>query len=346
MLCCWGCLFVFIIGFLVSVLNYIDITYTHVWDGTRALGDLLYILPAAILFTGAVQIGAAWYARGTDLRAFSKSILIYSVVYILVALIGGLLGLQDSGLILAPALALLAQLITLIYFFKYPTHNGQYSLPRFCSCFKKHINVATTATGVTFVNTLSLTAPIFLLSQIYSVSDLGIYALMTRLLTTPLSVLTKSLSISFWSRAAELGRENKLEEMLRLYKRVCMLMLLPALLVVVVCFIGSNMIVPFLGEKWGDAGAVLLAIIPYLIGMAVASPTNHLWVIEKQGYQFLADGARLFLMVACTIAAYYFSWSFSVAVLMLSISSLVGHAILIAIHIVAYNFLIKRQVGL
>ena len=249
---------------------------------------------------------------------------------------------RDSGLILAAVVALFAQIVVLLHFFCYPAHKGRYSSLRFCSNFKQHINVATTATGVTFVNTLSLTAPIFLLSQVYAVSDLGVYALVTRLLITPLGILTKSLSISFWSRAAELARENKLGELLRLYKRVCLLMTMPAVLVVIVCVVGSQLIVPVLGNQWEDAGTVLLAIIPFLIGVSIASPTNHLWVIDRQSYQFIADGVRLLLMLVSIVAANHFNWSFSYAVLALSISSLIGHVILFAVHIFSYSSLLKR----
>ncbi len=342
-LCCWGVLFILATCSLASLIIYLDRNYAKIWDGIRDLDGLIYFLPVAIFLTGGVQLGIAWFARGTDLQPFSRSILVYTIAYIVVAMACGLFDFSNSGLILAAVAALLAQLVSLLFYFPSTVPVRRLTVRRFYSIFKQHINVATTATGVTFVNTLSLTAPVFLLSQVYALSDLGIYALMSRLITTPLGVLTKALSISFWSRAAELGRENKLKDLHQLYKRVCLIMTIPAMLAALVCLVGSLVVVPILGSQWQDAGPVLLAIIPYLVGLSIASPTNHLWVIKRQSYQFIADGTRLILMVVCTVCAYYFEWSFGMAVLSLSLSSLVGHMILIAIHMVLHKALMQRQ---
>ena len=296
------------------------------------LGPWLYMLPVAIFFTGIVQIGAAWHARSTHLKAFSRSLLVYTGVYLVVAIVGGLIGMSGSGLILATVFALLGQILVL---WKYSSHD-RFRLPskkRAMAGFRRHFRVANTATGVTFVNTLSLTAPVFLLSQVYTVSDLGIYALMSRLVTTPLGVLTKSLSLSFWSRAAELGREKNVYELHKLYVKVCMTMGIPAFLVALACVVGSYIVVPVLGSQWHDAGPVLLAIVPFVIGHSIASPTNHLWVIEKQEFQYFADCLRLILMLVSILFAYYFQFTFTTTVLLLSFSSLIGHIVLVMIHV-------------
>jgi O-antigen/teichoic acid export membrane protein len=294
-----------------------------------------------MLLSGIAQVGAAWYARSTYLQAFSRSILVYTAVYILTALVCGVFGMSDSGLILAVVFSLVGQILSLMYYLDIQGYQGKLTKSRICCSFRNNIQLATTATGVTFVNTLSLTAPIFLLAQVYPVSDLGVYALMTRLVTTPLGVLTKSLSLSFWSKAAEYGREKKIGELNRLYIKVCMVMTIPALMVAIVCFIGSYFIVPILGSQWQGSSAVLLAIIPFVVGSCIASPTNHLWVIDKQSYQFIADGARLLLMLFTTIAASNYQWSFNSAVLLLSISSFIGHALLVGIHIYLHRQLMR-----
>jgi O-antigen/teichoic acid export membrane protein len=344
-LCCWGVLFSIGICLVITCLVYIELSNTRFWAGSSALGKLLYLLPIAVFLTGLVQLGAAWYARGTILLHFSRSIIVYSIVYTLVAILGGWLGLKDSGLILAAVSALLGQVTTLVYLTRDARVTGKATKSRIYCSFKRHINAATTTSGVAFFNTLSLTAPVFLLSQVYTVAELGIYALMTRLITTPLGVLTKSLSISFWSRAAELGREKNYKELHRLYIRVCAVMGIPALLVTAACLIGSQIIAPVLGDQWLDAGPILTAIIPLVVGISIASPTNHLWVIEKQSYQFIADGTRMLLMVICIIAADMFDWSFGVAVLALSISSFVGHMLLVLIHLLMHRRLISAIFG-
>ena len=342
-LCCWGFVIIAIVSVLAMVFIFYEKSYFNIWNESVVMGLWLYLLPIAILFSGTVQLGASWYARSTNLKPFSRSILMYTIVYLLVALLAGVFGMGGGGLIVAATMALVGQVIVLAYFFRFTSYKRMYSWVRIFATFKTHIGVATTATGVTFVNTLSLTAPIFLLSQVYAVSDLGVYALMSRLITTPLGVLTKSLSISFWSRAAELGRQKRILELHKLYVRVCFAMALPALLITVVCLVGSFLVVPVLGAYWHDAGPILLGIIPYVVGLSIASPTNHLWVLRRQSYQYFADGTRLVLMIVVTILSYHFKWSFGLAVFLLSTASLVGHLILVATHIVLHKSLMRER---
>ena len=322
-----------------AILAY-DFPLLDAWRGTGELGKLLLLIPLAIVALGFVKIGSGWFARETDLSPVSKSVIVYTLAYLIIAIVGGIAGLKDTALVLAIVGSYSAQFLTLFCYSNISVNRGSITSKRVWVVGKNNFPDASSLSIVMFVNTLSFAAPVFLLAQIYSVVELGGYALVLRLVITPLGVLTKSLSVSFWSRAAELARENRLQELHSLYKKVCFLMLAPALLAVGFCVVGSWVTPHLLGENWDEASKVLLVIIPYVVGFAIVSPTNHLWVLNRQLYQLFADGSRIGLMVVCICLANIFDWPFSWAVLALSVSSLVGHLILFRTHILVHKSLL------
>lgn len=307
------------------------------------LGTLAYWLPAAVLATGFVQIGSARLARSTELKVVSRSVVVYSIIYLILGLIGGAMGTGATGLTLSAIVALWCQVLTLILYTKRnPVRRVSYK--RLHGIFRRNIRVASTASVVTLVNTISFAAPVFLLSLVYPMAQVGLYVLMVRLIATPLGVVTKSLALSFWSRSAELVRAKDYNGTWRLYLKVTFTLSILAAGVALACLLINRYLAFFLGSEWIDAGPVLVASIPYLIGVAMVSPTNHLWVLERQGRQLFADGLRLLLISLSVTAAYQLKLEFTVTVLLISCSSLAGHAALFYMHAMIYRYLRQQTV--
>lgn len=342
-LCIYAISCVFLASLICILLLAFDAELLYLWRGRSELGQLIYYLPLAIVAMGCIQIVNSWFARETFISPVSKSVVSYTVSYLLFAITGGILGFGTSALIFANIGSLYVQMLTMAHYLQTTQVAKHITKNRTLAIGKKNLPHASTLTLVRFVNTLSLTAPVFLLAQIYSVKELGAYALMLRLVVTPLGILTKSLSLSFWSRAAELTRENRLIELHSLYKKVSAVMILPALLALIGCTVGSKVVPLVLGNDWEETGSVLLMIVPYVIGVAIVSPTNHLWVLEKQRYQLIADCTRLLLMLISIFLAHFLHFSFTSAVLALSVSSLIGHIILFLTHIILHRKMLNQN---
>lgn len=316
---------------------YLELNHFSMWKEIGDIGPLLYLLPVAILFTGLLQLGNAWFARETVMRAVGVSVIVYTVSYLIVALLSGWLNMGYAGLIVAAVFALSFRFLAML---KYISIDGlwrRFSLKKVFTVFKKYRWLSSISSVVTLVNALSLSAPVFLLSMNYSVADVGIFALVFRILGTPLGILTKALSLSFWSEAADLIRQKKYRNLQRIYLKVSALLFCVAVVVSVLSFFAAQLIEPLLGENWQGAGAVTIALIPYLFGVIVVSPTNHLWVLKRHELQLFADCCRLLLMAASIYIAHEYEWGLSSSVLALALSSLAGHLILFSTHLVLHN---------
>jgi hypothetical protein len=73
------------------------------------------------------------------------------------------------------------------------------------------------------------------------------------------------------------------------------------------------------------------------IGGLVFSGLGHLIVLRKQHYQLVADLTRLLLMIGTTWTAAKFGLDGATAILMVSLSSLLGHVVFFAAHLMAYR---------
>ena len=305
--------------------------------GLDVLGSAIYLLPCALLATGIVELCGAWYARDTHLKPVSRGVVVYSVVYLSCGLLLGVLGIGVYGLVGSAVVALGCQVATLLYFGGFSLQSIKKISIDLRQIFLRHVNVASTAALVTLVNTISFALPVLLFSHIFLLSEVGLYVLMTRLVATPLGVITKSLSISFWSRSAELARENRFDIVWSLYLRVTLSLSILAVGIACFCLLVNRYIAFFLGDNWSDAGPVLVASIPYLVGLAIASPTNHLFVLKKQIYQLYADGLRIFLIIVILYISAKYSFQFTTTVLLVSTASLIGHAALFLVHVIVYR---------
>ena len=339
-----GCSMLVLVCCIVALHAAVQPPYLALWRGTAVLGSLLWWLPVALAGLGLHQLYAGWYVRGRDLTLVSRARIMQSVGYVVAALVAAWLGFGAGGLVLATTLSWWCSLGTLTTGASGLTRAvRRLSLARTVHILRLTFARSSTMAGVQLVNTISLTAPIVLLGQVYSATELGWYSLMMRLVATPLTIITAALALSFWSRAAELARENRYEALRSTYLRMTLYLLVPASIVLLVALFGPLLVEPVLGSEWRGAGPVLTALAPMLIGITLFSPTNHLQVLEMQGWQLIGDGARLSLMVLTIVAARRFELEFTTAVFAISMSSLIGHLSLFATNLFAHR---KLQHGL
>jgi len=158
----------------------------------------------------------------------------------------------------------------------------------------------------------------------------------------PVSLISSALSQSFWTQAAEQVRTGKFLELHRSYLEITKLLGLIAIIVSAACFFGSYLVEAVFGQDWAPAGPILIAMIPYLVGLIMFSPTNHLVVFNRQGLQILVDGTRIALVFASAFFAGVFGWSMLTTVSLMAISSLIGHLLLFSFQLV----LQRHSIGL
>jgi len=314
------------------------------WAGAAELGPLLWWLPLAVAALGLHHLGASWFVLEKELSLVSRARIMQSIGYLIAALACAALSFTRSGLVVAVVASWTASALVLT--------GGLGPLKaaaRKLSADKVQRIAALTyaeasrTAGVGFVNTVSSIAPVLLLAQVYSVAEVGIYSLMMRMIGTPLTVVTSSLALSFWSRAAELAREKRYAVLRATFLKTTAYLGVPALGVLAICLFGPPYVPLVLGQEWAHAGPVLTALAPLLIGSVMFSAPSHLIVLRRQGFQVIADGLRLVLMVLVVIASHRFQLPFELAVLGVALSSLAGHLTLFAIQLLLHRRLRLSQ---
>ena len=304
------------------------------WKGFKDLRPFLLLLPIALVGSGMHQLMQAWFIREASLTAVSKTKIAQSVAGTGLNIAGGIAGLGAFGLI---ASSLVSAWVGIGVLFRHAyglwASVTKLSFTRIKACWKRFWREVTFSTMVSIVNTMSLSVTPMLLVQYYSVTEVGWYALMYRLAIAPIGMFTVAIGQSFWAEAAQLVKRDR-KALRSLYIKTTKRLILLSLPIISICAAGPIFVAPLFGKtEWVGAGYVLPAIIPMVFGSIVFSPTNHLIVFGKQHLQLVCDITRFLLIITALIVAKLAMFDFVTAVLLMSLSSLVGHIILFIIHI-------------
>ena len=304
--------------------------------GKSGLGNAVLLIPVLMLGAGVVDLLQGWFVRGNDLRFVSRSKVAQSSASTAVALAGGVLGWGALGLIWAfivsrwTGMVMLGRNAQQLWL-----HLGRLTARRVRTAFLRHRREAGWSVLVSLVNAASLSSTVFMLAAFFTLREVGWYTFMLRIASGPINLIATSLAQSFWSTAAEKARERQFAELRALHFRATRRLASLAIPIVLGCCAGPFVVGPLFGKEWDEAGHVLLAMMPMLVGAAVFSPTNHLVVYQRQAYQLLSD----LLSIALSFAAIYLGvrlrLSFAASILMMSIAIFSTYVLRFYLHIVA-----------
>lgn len=326
-------LFFSILLFVVLLTCHLQMSF---WKGFEVLGWLIEMLPLTVIGAGLYQLLSAWYVRKADLTAVGRTKINQSIAGCSLKSVFGLLNGGALGLVLSTVLSEWTGVATL-----FKKADGLYdnikvlSFDSLIITFKCFWRETIASTAVSVLNCASLTATPIVLSQYYSTSEVGWYALMFSCAVMPLSLFTVSLGQGFWSEAAQLARHDK-DRLKRLYFDTTRRLLIVSIPVALICLTGPLYVGLLFGEAdWSGAGLILSALTPMIVGALVFSPTNHLVVFSKQHYQVCADVMRLAAIILCIHCGAAIGLSISIVVFMISLVSLVSHFALFVVHLLS-----------
>ena len=199
------------------------------------------------------------------------------------------------------------------------------------------------STFVSCVNTASSMAMFLLLALVYPVESVGLFAFTHKLVAAPLGTIAQALSQSFWAHAATLTRAGNYRTIQSDFLKLSKLLGAFAAVMVAACFAMAPLFEVIFGQEWAAMGTVLICMAPLIVGLVVVSPTNHLVVLNRQGLQLFADLLRLVLVSGAVWLAMVLDWDFPLAILGMSVGSLLGHAVLFLIQIAVHRQLVHKQ---
>lgn len=300
--------------------------------GAAILGPLLFLLPVGVLVFALRDILNAWYLRKADLKLPSAARITNALGRTGVSLGGGAIGVGPSGLMVGQIAGAAAGVGVLSLAVKEQIGRLRTLKRGGARRVRGHMTQASLSVAVTVVLTASQMIVPVLLVQYYSEVEVGWYSLMQRVAVGPLGIVTTALGQSFWAEAAQLAREDR-GRLRTLYFGTTKRLLLVSVPLVLLCIAGPWYVGPLFGrEDWAQAGPVLQAMAPMVLGTLVFAPLNHLVVHRRQAWQLMADGCRLLLVVAVIVASSATGIAFVLVVFLVSMASLLGYIILFILH--------------
>jgi O-antigen/teichoic acid export membrane protein len=290
------------------------------------------LLPLMVLASGAVVILASTYVRRRNMAPVSSSRIIQSTSQLLTSLASGVAHWGALGLILSYTVGPWMALIKL-----WPALRGLPWLAgaRLVHTARRYLRQASISTGVSVMNfAFTSLLPVLLLLS-YPVREVGLYYVALRLAGTPASLLSAGIASSFWGEAATLAKTN-MSALRQLYLKVTWHLAVACVPVILTCLAAPFFLPWILGDgDWTEAGLIMAACTPQIVGTLVFSSTNHLIVYDRQGYQFAADFASVIGCCLAVLAAGALSWPFWMAVLLMSAIMLAAYILRFALHLKA-----------
>jgi len=333
-----GVLSLFITLFCLSVLILIEPAWLFSWNGLELLYPYLNLMILAVLGTGLYQIMNAWYIRENELKPIAQTYLAQNLSNTALSIFTGLLGVIHSGLIIS---AVISSWVGVVSLFRKAVRLKKALLRltwlRIWVTWKKYLKETSLSSLTALLNLTSLTVIPILLAHYFSAAEVGWYALMQRLALAPVRMVTQSMSQSFWSESAKLIKKNG-KELKRLYLKSSFVLFLASIPVCILSLSGPLYIGHLFGKsEWQQAGFVLMALTPFLLGQIIVSPLSHLTVHGKQHWQFIWDVFRTIFIVLSIVFCHTMDYDFFTTILLMSLIVFVMYLVLFSLNLICVN---------
>ena len=296
------------------------------------LCSYLIYLPMALLGAGSVQIAVGNHIKLADMRSISTATITQSILTTILTIVSGFLGFGAIGLIVNNIVGFWARAIILLKALKMRLF--LLKPEKILNVWSNHKVDCSTSVLVGAVNYAFLSFLPLALATNFSVKDVGYYAIASRM-TYPVSLISNSLSESFWAESSKLIKENPVL-VRNLYKKTLLRLSLLSILPILICVSGPLYLGVLFGqETWSKAGIVLVAITPQVIGGFIFSSTNHLVVYGKQKYQLISDSITVIFCLTWLVISHKLGANFFVTILFISFIVLFGYILRFFLHLKA-----------
>ena len=157
---------------------------------------------------------------------------------------------------------------------------------------KRHRKFPLFGTGSALLNTISWQLPTVLLAAFFSPAIVGYYALGTRLLRLPMSLIGGAIAQAFFPRATEAKADGTLAGLVEgAFRRLVAFGMFPLLILTVV---GRDLFVVLFGEAWAEAGVYTQILSVWSFFWFISSPLSTLFVTHERQEVLLIFNVLIF----------------------------------------------------
>ncbi|MCG8449224.1 MAG: oligosaccharide flippase family protein, partial [Pirellulales bacterium] len=313
-------LVVTVIGYLGMIICTLAGASLKLWVWTVPVGALVFAWGTVTL---------RWQARKQRFSAIAHAEMVAVAISLTFQLTAGMLANQASGMYLVAG-QLLGRMAAVGFLWQtmkedWLSFKDVVSRRKVLKTAKDYIHFPLFSSTASLIGKVNQEVPKLMLAAFFSSHALGSFALCTRALNTPTSLVGRAIGDVFFPWISK-SRNNtsKTREMLLYVCGASLLLILgPAL---VLFFWAEQLFVFVFGEQWALAGAYARLLIPVLIAQFVVQPVAlALHAFEKQSAVFIWQIGTLAVLVSAFLFGYSYqradtailcySWSYAVLLL-------------------------------
>lgn len=280
-----------------------------IWGGALTLASCLavalwhlngyWLFTGILVFLASLQLlGSAVLTRASRYRGLAAGNFVQGASLGVVQLLLGLVSAGPGALIAGFGAARLGWLPAL-------RKSGR-DIPGFAGLWRENRRFAALAGTSAFLNSLTTSAPVLLVSVFYGDATVGQLAIGIRLLVTPLSIIGQSAAsanIGEVSRMLRVGDDTAA----RLVKNGMRDLLAVGLILCSLAGVLGAWAVPFvLGQKWREAGLLLAALAAGSLAQFVAAPFSQLLNLTRDNRRLLIWDTGRF---GATVLSFSIAWA-------------------------------------
>lgn len=239
----------------------------------------LYLIPLSFLLTAFYQSLNYFLIREKEFAHVSKTKVGQSTSLVLSRISFGVLKLSFWGLIISEIIGNLVAFAIQMKKFRSILKSNHLSLTPaiFANILKRYKEFPLYNLVPSFLDSLTLSLPIFFITKFYSTETAGHLGLCTRILTIPATVLSTSLAQILLQKITEMRRkkEKVLVFVFNIIKKGCLFSFFPAL---ILFFFSQKLFVFAFGNRWLEAGLFAEYLsIPFALRLIV-SPLSIIFI--------------------------------------------------------------------
>ncbi|BAF71056.1 lipopolysaccharide biosynthesis protein [Sulfurovum sp. NBC37-1] len=301
-----------IISFFISFISFIVIYVFNakITDllGNPEIATWLYFIPVAVLLTGIYQSLNYWSNRKKQYKRLAASRVIQSGTTAAVNLGMGLGGFGSSGLILG---SVLGQGVTTTILGKLVWQEDRQRLlqiktVKIFSLAKKHKKLPIYNLPNAIIDGFRLSGISILIAKFFTAATLGQFSLAFKMVQTPMSLISSSLSQVFYQKVSS----SKRSDLYRIVVRFILKASLVAIPVFLFIYLFADDIFVFIfGENWKLAGEAASVLTPWLFLNFISSPLGTiLIVLNKQ--EVILNVSMIYALVPVLILMFFHEFGF------------------------------------
>lgn len=301
-----------------------------VWTKEADIGGYFIYFIISLLCAGFYQILNGWsvrkkYFRQLSRTKYTQSITLVSSQLALARLLPG-----PSGLIIGDVLGRLGGLIPQWRLWRRDVKHQEIhvSWEDLRESAYRYRRFPQLSLASNMLNSLGIYLPTILLAVFYGPQVAGWFALSQRILGSPMTLITTSVTKVYLSESSEymLHARHKLYPLF--IKTVRNIFLVGLAIIFVMVILLPSMFSTLFGAEWANAGNyVRLLGIMYLSQFVANSVGSTIDVMERQDLHLYREIARVSIVLGALLLSYYTGQSASTSILVYGLASTIGYLI-------------------